>query len=182
MRILGVDPGSAHTGWCVTDGGRLVDSGTIHASEYPEWLDYIGACCALVAAESHELLAVEDVVAPNSHLGLTAPLSVIRTAQVLGAVLHAGMAAGSRLVLVRPGGNGSGPYGSYPSELVSASEMRGRNWQIKPAGKGALNHQRSAFDVCRQATRITPKNHMKSVPELLEQQARADRINGRKGR
>ena len=79
------------------------------------------------------IVAVEDLVEPNPHLGLSNVKGLMDTAQVLGA-----LRAHFDVVLVAPGGNGSAPLQTYPAELVGDNE---------PKGTGKLRHARSAWDV-----------------------------------
>jgi hypothetical protein len=78
-------------------------------------------------------LAVEDVVAPNPHMGLTNVSALIETARLVGY-----LQALYPVVLVPPGGHGKAPLQTYPEALVGPRET---------AGTGRRRHLRSAWDV-----------------------------------
>jgi len=89
---------------------------------------------ALDIAGGDAVIAVEGVVNPSPHLGLSNPGGIIAAGMVLGAVLVGHPDA----VLVRPGRHGSQALNSYPSELIGPRET---------TGAGKLRHARSAWDV-----------------------------------
>lgn len=136
--FIGVDPGAKETGVVVRTGETIwwqsVLTGTpaeIVREVRDLWLDLL-----------HPILAVEDLNAPNPHVGMMNPASLIGTAKVLGAILGAFPEA----IVVPPGGNGSGPLSAYPEAL--------RPTRGKGAGKDKLRHCRSAWDVSLAAERM----------------------------
>ena len=83
-------------------------------------------------------IAVEDVVAPNPHMGLTNVSALIETARLVGY-----LQAVYPVVLVPPGGHGKAPLQTYPAALVGPRET---------AGTGRRRHLRSAWDVAGAAS------------------------------
>ena len=79
------------------------------------------------------VIAVEDVVAPNPHMGLTNVSALIETARLVGY-----LQAVYEVVLVPPGGHGKAPLQTYPEALVGPRET---------SGTGRRRHLRSAWDV-----------------------------------
>lgn len=161
-RIIGVDPGGQATGIVVMefpdtylwakvvqrrpDRGRNADTLTPYLEEI------IGA---LAAAETFfpktgetPPIAIEDVVDPNPHLGITAVRGIIDTAQVVGLLRYRYRKSA---VLVRPRGHGSLPLSAYPHQLVGPTERK---------GEGVLRHARSAWDVARLGHQLLRRNQL----------------------
>lgn len=141
--VVGVDPGGASTGVVVRHGSRLVDGCTLHRDTQttPAYLAEVAAAVlGYVSVHHATVVAVEDTVPPNPHLGVSNPAGIIATAQVLGAVLLAVPDA----VLVPPAGHGRRSSGRvellarYPVELVGVREQH---------GTGGMRHMRSAWDI-----------------------------------
>lgn len=152
--ILAIDPGARATGWVIRAGQALLNHGTITnpGKLAPIDTNYLNTIASLIGTYAHfaDAIAVEDVNAPTGFkAGQRAPInpeSIIGVSAVLGVVLTAARYHGYTPIRIRPGGNGAGCLATYPEALVSAAERRG-NWRAKPAGKGLLNHERSAWDV-----------------------------------
>lgn len=161
MRIVGVDPGGATTGVVLREGREarraiLVspDKGAAFERYLRDVIEAVEDCMddAFVGFEAEllPLLAVEDVVHPNPHLGIANLDGLLATAQVLGAIRWA--AAGwererriSRLVVVPPGRHGSAPLSAYPGALVGPRETK---------GSGTRRHVRSAWDIAGAGAQI----------------------------
>lgn len=84
------------------------------------------------------VIAVEDLVDPNPHLGTVTIAGIYDTAVTLGAILGTYPDA----VLVRPGRHGSAPLAAYPPQLRGPRETR-----LNAIGTGRLRHARSAYDI-----------------------------------
>lgn len=141
--IVGVDPGGHDTGIVVRQRDCLLWSDTVRRSPDEPVVHYalrvlqsVEAAIAEAAGEDagRGLLAVEDVVDPNPHVRLTNPRGLIDTAIVVGVIVGR-----HPVVLVPPGGHGTGPLGWYPATL-RPTRGQGR-------GKDRLRHVRSAWDV-----------------------------------
>jgi hypothetical protein len=164
MIVLGIDPGAKFTGLCLIDGREVISHSTICGKGITrrgyarEVIQEAFAMLDLRAARV-DLIAVEDVVKPSWYInGKASPMdpeTLIGVSHILGAVESTDW--DPPLALVRPGGNGSRPFGAYPEELVSDNERRAARWQLKPAGKGKLCHARSGYDVARAAA---TRNHL----------------------
>lgn len=179
MIVLGIDPGARGTGIALVDTAKrgVVVSTTVRRSDEPlvqvspEHLDDLTATLdglrdgARGTGQPVELLAVEGVVAPSPHANrangraTTNVEAILAAAQVLGVVLAWAHGTGIPLVVIRPGKNGSGPLGGYPADLVTAAERRATGWQFRPAGKGRLKDQRSAYDVAMAAPALHHRRH-----------------------
>lgn len=146
--VLGVDPGGQETGLVLVVDGKLVAHEVVQrkGSSLQEWVVAVwDAVCDVMEAEPFGpftvLVCVEDVNAPNPHLGLIQVRGLLDAAAVLGVVL-----ANSKTVqLVPPGGHGSAPLRAYPPELVGPNE---------PRGTGVLRHCRSAWDIAHAGVRL----------------------------
>jgi hypothetical protein len=148
MIVLGVDPGGRTTGLCLCDGRTVIDWSLIERHPKDAFETYIQAVDYGVTWHIHSAhkyddnfdwappVAVEDLVDPNPHLGITAVRGLLYTAQVIGAIR-----ATFDVTMIRPGGHGSNLLKSYPPELVGPKEGA--------AGKGKMRHVRSAFDVAQ---------------------------------
>ena len=141
--MLGVDPGGQHTGVVLRRGRDVLRAGTCER-DLDEKVHRYAHRVALEVLEWHTAgalehgdrvhLAVEGVVEPSPHMGLTNVRGLLDTAVVFGALA----ATYPGLIVVRPGGNGSAPLRSYPAVLVGENERK---------GTGKLRHVRSAYDV-----------------------------------
>lgn len=147
--VIGVDPGGATTGVVARQGRELLAAVSVSSADQPRLAAYLEevlvAVEGLKATHAGDVIAVEDTLPPNPHLGISNPAGIIAAAQVLGAVL----AMFPDAIIVRPGGHGA-PASSrlelearYPAELIGARETK---------GTGALRHVRSAWDVAGAAT------------------------------
>ncbi len=158
--VLGVDPGLRETGFALIRLPReLVIAETIRRADdplpagrailgSPAARDYIDALVDTLDRMRDEAecdgtltVAVEDVVAPSPHAGMTNPTGLLGTAATLGLVL--GAAATASLVLqwvtIRPRKHGAGHPRQYPPELLD------RGGRVAPGG--ARRHERAAYDV-----------------------------------
>ena len=147
-RILGVDPGAAHTGIVVRRGEELLAHHTVDEPDgdhHPAAL--LAALDEIAWHNPPDVIAVETLVAPH-------PGNMVRPHNLTVVGIHLGVTIGwarcrhphTPLVLVPPGGNGSGALAAYPGAL---RPTRGRG-----AGYDRLNHCRSAWDVTRTAELI----------------------------
>lgn len=174
MLILAIDPGARETGIAVVEfddrgtGGRgkLIASATVRSADTGTYLpvpdEYLAAVQYAVTSAVEagvRVAAIEDTKPPNWHMGRAAysPDALIATAQVAG--WCRGYLSAAPLdrppLMVPPHGNGAGPLGSYPSELVSATERRDPTWRVRVGGaKAKLRHERSAYDVARAGHRL----------------------------
>jgi hypothetical protein len=137
--ILAVDPGARGTGVIVRKGNQLVayhlveraDPGLFPGAAY---LREVNAVIGQLGGWRPDLLAIEDLRAPNPHLGLTNVTGALGAAMVLGAILD----RWADVLLVAPGGHGSGLLLAYPAELRGPRERK---------GTGVRRHLRSAWDI-----------------------------------
>lgn len=180
---IGVDPGGKYTGIVAVADGTLVHHVTVsrlssldgdglvnadYAADvraglirtYWELKDHLGDRHLPPRdwSEVHGLhIAIEDLVAPNPHVGMSNPSGVIGAGVIAGAVLLWSweVAGLTGHVLIRPAGHGSaGTPHAYPQAL---HDPRGRCKQGKHprdycdgacvAPNGTQRHTRSAFDV-----------------------------------
>ena len=155
---LGVDPGGVHSGLLTLIDDDLVDVFVLDLEPDELPVEYMQRVVARARAMFSRLerrpteggiaVALEGVVPITPHVK-TKPINptyLMHTALTLG-----GLAATfPDAVIVRPGGHGSQPMGTYPLELVSDGERRRKGWQLR-AGTGSLRHARSAYDVVRAA-------------------------------
>ena len=170
--VVGVDPGAEHTGIVVVCAGertgdltllnhRTVERGTVGGLlPIPDsyFADVQTAIRNLILPAAEKGLITRLVVgvevvhppvfAPKSNLGIIDPGPLIAAAEVAGYTLAHWRDRAEAGYQVEPGGNGHGPYVSYPDELVTPQERRG-DWQRRQAGDGAMRHVRSAWDVAR---------------------------------
>jgi hypothetical protein len=140
MIVLGVDPGGRSTGLCLCDGREVIGWRLVEREPASAFDFYLAAVIRNVQffryLQGKARIAVEDLVDPNPHLGITAVRGLLDTAQVIGAIR-----ATFGVTMVRPGGHGSNLLKSYPPELIGPKEGA--------AGKGKMRHVRSAFDVAQ---------------------------------
>lgn len=143
--MVGIDPGSRHTGVVVRQGDTLVDHLTLERlgkADMPDrvYLRQVVLTCVRLVEQHDATVAVEGVQKPSPFMGKTGNVSfsnvtgILGTACVLGAVL-----ALLPAVVVPPGGNGSGQMLAYPIQL--------RPTRGKGAGGDKLRHERSAWDI-----------------------------------
>lgn len=161
-RVVGVDPGGRTTGIVAQVDGHPIFTSLVTrrdpARPYPPGVDDDGlarhirevaatvetaiAAAAMAGdtrlAHLEIVVAVEDIVDPNPHLGVTALRGLLDTAQVLGHL----RGVYPQAVLVRPRRHGSGPLSTYPKTLIGPRESK---------GAGRFRHLRSAWDVARAA-------------------------------
>lgn len=145
--VVAIDPGFRATGVVARRGNEVLDHGVVSRDdEGPPSAAYVGLVLQRVSDarrafagsggnRADVLVAVEGVVKPNPHLGLTDMTGVLGAAVVLGGVL----AIWPDAVVVRPGGHGKAGQLAYPRELWGPNEG--------PAGGGWRRHCRSAWDV-----------------------------------
>jgi len=133
--VLGVDPGATHLGWAFVERGTtLLDFGV---EDRPTDVDALTWRPEIPLDPAPALVAIEGVVAPSPHAGISNPRGIIEAAWVGGRIAEAA-ATRFPVVIVPPGGHGSGPRAAYPDALFGVRERRGR---------GRLRHARSAYDV-----------------------------------
>jgi hypothetical protein len=138
--VLAIDPGARGTGIVVRQRDQLVGSRLVERTG-PEvlpgatYLHQVNAVISQLLVHAPGVLAVENLHAPNPHLGMTNVGGALGAAMVLGAILDRW---GVDVLLVPPGGHGSGPLGAYPAALRGPRERK---------GTGARRHLRSAWDV-----------------------------------
>lgn len=145
--IVAIDPGGAETGVVVRDRDQclwftvVTRDGMPMADYLAEVVRVVGDPVADLASTDGEypLVAVEGLVEPNAHMGVTSVRGLLDTAKVLGAVL----AHWPEAIEVRPGGHGSGSIATYPA-CLRPTRGQGR-------GHDRLRHCRSAFDVAHAA-------------------------------
>lgn len=136
--IVGVDPGYT-TGICaVRSDSSVYNAGLVRWETLTElWRTYAAEVAAhverIVDGADTFTVKVEDIVAPNPHLGLSNPKHAINTARLIGY-----LEALYDCELVRPGKKGGRPLSEYPAALVADNE---------PKGTGKLRHARSAYDI-----------------------------------
>jgi hypothetical protein len=154
MIAAGVDPGGRDTGIIIRQDTRLLAHSTVRRGDHEPLQAYLdrvinrlidildGIPDGTEGVDEPVLLAVEDVVPPTAHLGLTSVAGLIGTAATLGAVLAATADAAKTgegvVIVVPPARHGQGPMAAYPAEL-RPSRGSGR-------GKDRLRHERSAWD------------------------------------
>jgi hypothetical protein len=161
MVIVGTDPGGAHTALVARDGARLVEA--LYRERHPaatrlDWLvDCAIAAKAMAARVDATVAGVEDVEAPNPHVGRKRRDGSDRGARIInpGPAIEAALCAGALVTalrevcpvrLVKPGGFGAPQpnrrmlLAVYPVELVGPRETTG-------SGKSKWQHLRSAWDV-----------------------------------
>jgi hypothetical protein len=137
--VLAIDPGARGTGVVVRQRDRLLahhlverrDPGAFPGADY---LREVNAVIRQLCGYEPGLLAAEDLHAPNPHLGLTNVTGALGAAMALGAILD----RWGDVLLVPPGGHGSGPLLAYPADLRGPRERK---------GTGARRHLRSAWDI-----------------------------------
>jgi len=154
--VIAVDPGARGTGLVLRRGDQLLDHtlveragrGPLPDAVYLRQVNaavgrlfHVAAASRPVVAADAIVVAVEDLHAPNPHLGTTNVLGVLGAAMVLGAVLDRWPDA----LRVPPGGHGAGPLAAYPAVLRGPRERR---------GTGARRHLRSAWDIAGAAAGV----------------------------
>ena len=171
--VVGVDPGAEYTGVvaaCTGDRtGELVlrahrtvkrqrTRGFLPVEE--TYFDAVQtAVMSMLIPSNGERVVVgvemvhPPVFAPSAKLGMIDPAPLIVAAIVAGYTLAYWRDRADAVYQVEPGGNGHGPYVSYPDGLVTAQERRG-DWQRRQAGEGQMRHERSAWDVARWAEQM----------------------------
>lgn len=152
--VVGADPGGRETGLVLCAGKQVLErevvvrttKGLLADTAYlNKVIDRIHHYRS-VAGDDHPLLAVEGLVEPNPHLGLTKVIPLIATGMVLGAIL----AVYPDAVVVRPGGHGSRFVTAYPEEL---RPTRGQG-----KGMDRLRHTRSAYDIAHAGRIVARQN------------------------
>lgn len=148
-RIVGVDPGAKGTGVVARSGDLLVGHALVMREAKEPVEDYILRVLrdldGVVCQATPDLLAVEGVNKPRSHIGgeqqFVALQPLMDLCAVMGAVIGWGLVHVPNVVVVPPGGNGTkAPLATYPKGLVGSSTTKGTS--------DALRHCRSAWDVC----------------------------------
>lgn len=152
--ILGVDPGARETGLVVVRGDELIGSDVIRAEGKldphnpvdPVYLRALRICLEALlgrAGVGHGLdaVAIENVAAPNPHLGMTNAAGIVAVGAVVGMLWSWAYDLGDPVpvMLIDTEGHGSSLLAGYPKDL---QPTRGQ-------GKGTdiLRHARSAYDV-----------------------------------
>lgn len=159
---LAIDPGSRYTGISFIDGyGKVLHSTTlVRPKENPEgmteseavfhWLNILVDKIKIMQTTFNpSMMAIESVVEPKGHKGgvkaALNPKDIMYTGVIAGGL---SVAFTGQSVFIKPGGNGSYPDSYYPSELI------GRRDKVLPGNSnnaGTRNHEKSAYDVARQA-------------------------------
>lgn len=156
MTTLGIDPGARWTGLAVRDGRDLLHHQLLQRPDgatMDDWLDANHHHIHAVLGQHDASVAIEGIVHPTPHMGLTNVGALLDTAQVLGMVR-----SHWDCVVVRPDRHGrvpkalldiKGPGGlkacrtyllaNFPQELVPARVSRGES--------DDLRHVRAAWDV-----------------------------------
>lgn len=156
--VLGADPGGSSVGLVVRAGNDLLGAQLVERSRSDELAGWCRRATAAafdltVAHGPLGLVAVEDLVDPVPHMGVTSVRGLIDTAAVLGALLEWATADGDDMaVLVPPGGHGNADKGmgrrvllaAYPPQLVGDRESK---------GTGRLVHVRAAWDIAAAGAR-----------------------------
>lgn len=160
--ILGVDPGFRETGLVLIawPEGELLDRVTVNRPGPPvppgrqllashdadAYLSALRLALHNLSQHSSErplAVAVEDVIAPSPHVGMTNPTGLLGTAITLGYVIAWAELRGVPIARVRPSRHGNGVPQQYPSELLD------RGGTVAAGGK--RRHERSAYDVALHA-------------------------------
>ena len=136
-----MDPGGQETGLVLVVDGKLAGHQVVQrkGSSLQEWVVAVWDAQWDLLDKApgpgpEVLVCVEDVIAPNPHLGLIQVRGLLDAAAVLGVVLL----DWGDVQVVPPDGHGSAPLRAYPPELVGPNE---------PRGTGVLRHCRSAWDI-----------------------------------
>jgi len=178
--VLGIDPGSRHTGLTFInfDGhigsavviDRTDDSFEPYLLEISEWLKgKIAHGC---------LVAIEGVEMPKAYFRgkkqMLPVASIMGTCEVLGAMRMLMLERGHTVIIVPPGKNGSGPREAYPPVLWGDREGA--------AGTGQRRHMRSAYDVALKGLKLAsaslmvdPQSHLVKPQLNREKQYVLDR-------
>ncbi|SNS59126.1 hypothetical protein [Rhodococcoides kyotonense] len=147
---------------------------TQHLPVEADYLKKLAATGALVARTAREaatangrpvapiVVGIEGITRPNWHMNGRAaanPEALIAAAIVLGNIQAWATTQFGPYTEIPPGGNGSAPLGTYPTQLVSDAERRKANWHAAIGASGKLRHQRSAWDVALTAARTNLNTH-----------------------
>lgn len=161
--VVGIDPGGSWTGVVVRHGRTLLHHDLLQRADtenMDQWLDRIQLTIhRALDAHPDASVAVEGVVKPNPHLGLTNPWPIMETAQVLGCIrTHWDVA------VIRPN-----RHGTPPKALLDIKGKRGLdecraylelNYPLELIGKAKrgkdddLQHCRAAWDVAGSAMTV----------------------------
>jgi len=145
--VVGIDPGGAATGIVAREGDTLVGWCLLERDRDQSFEHWVRECAetarTFVAKTEATLVAIEMINEPTWHVRQRpiTVLGILDTQAVIGALL----VSLPNVVLVPPGGNGSGPLLAYPKELVGAREHR---------GTGYRRHLRSAWDLAGAGERM----------------------------
>lgn len=146
--ILGIDPGTKTTGFClITNAGETKAWGLSHREKEESIYDYAEALIARAKSLTFGrncVMAIEDMRPPVPQLGMISVKPHIETGKLIGA-LWIGL-DGYERVIVQPKRHGSHTplWLHYPDELIGDRENPDN-------GKGKLRHCRSAFDIAKAA-------------------------------
>lgn len=153
LSILAVDPGARETGLVVVSNDTLLAHDVVVAGDkldprHPVDLDYLKLVRARIetllgaAGVGHALdvVAVEDVGAPEPHLGMTNAAGIVAVGALIGylASWADDLTDPVPFLKIAPDGYGGSMLRTYPGELVGPLETK---------GKGILRHARSAYDI-----------------------------------
>lgn len=176
--VLACDPGGAESGIVVRAGSRLLEHALVRLENHDSWCAYVNDVVATVIELDHEwaaeMVACEDVVPPNPHVGrrrnardgeglnLTNVQGILRTARVIGALEH----AIPDVVLVRPGGHGKVPEDLPRGRHLDAWMRNEYPAELLPDKDGAaytdrLRHCRAAWDLAKAAVKQTRNVQMR---------------------
>lgn len=160
MTIVGIDPGAGASGFVSLDPRANVLRAVLVTGDNGITPEYLGELVDTLedivdSCPGRPVVAIEDVVHPNPHMGLSNMSGLLGTAQVLGALRAHLVGTDLQVVIVRPGGHGSRALASYPRQLVGAREKH---------GAGKLRHLRSAYDIGMAARRDASVLALGGVP------------------
>lgn len=161
MKTLACDPGSKTSALVVRDGHDCLDVElVVRGDGFADYFDQVlDAAMQMSLRHEPDLHAVEDVVPPSPHLGITDPGPLLETAKLVGAFMVHGW------LVVRPDKFGkvpdlpAGPVldaymaASYPDRLLGPREKGG-------SYGGQLRHARSAYALAAAAERATREQRL----------------------
>lgn len=146
--VVGVDPGGRFTGVVTRHGDDLLAHTLLVRGQKDglhTWVREVVGNVRWHVDQTIEhgaayVVACESLNDPTPQMGTMAVRGLLDTAAVIGGLL----AVFNGVVLVPPGGNGSGPRQAYPPAL----------WGRELKGTGAKRHLRSAWDVAGAAVMV----------------------------
>lgn len=137
---LGIDPGGKWTGVVVKDNDEMIVACVLTRTtgyELPdgEYLrEVVDEIDTINRSTRPAVFALEGLVEPNPHMGLTNVVGLMGVAMTYGAILSHWPDA----IIVPPSGNGSAPDAAYPKMIRRYVRLGGPS-----------KHARSAYDVAQ---------------------------------